>query len=136
MHVQPYLMFEGRCEEAIDFYKRTIGAKVEMMMRMKENPEPQPGMMPPGTEDKIMHAALKIGDSTVMASDGMCSGKPTFGGITLSLDARDPADAERLFKGLSEGGQVRMPLSRTFFSPCFGMLADKFGVSWMVIVPQ
>ena len=135
MQVQPYLFFDGRCEEALDFYKRTLGAKVEMMMRIKESPEPpQPGMCPPGSENKIMHAAIRIGDTTVMASDGRCQGKPSFQGFSLSLNAKDEAEARRMFAALGDGGQVRMPLGKTFFSPCFGMIADRFGVSWMIIV--
>lgn len=135
MTIQPYLFFEGRCEEAIELYSRIAGAKVEMLMRNRESPEPQPpGMLPPGSENKVMHCALRIGDSVVMASDGYCSGKPAFSGFSLSITARDPAQAERVFNGLAEGGQVRLPLQKTFFSPCFGMLADRFGVGWMIIV--
>ena len=137
MQVQPYLFFDGRCEEALEFYKKTLGAKVEMLMRFKESPEPhQPGMIPPGSEEKVMHAALRIGEATVMASDGRCMGHPSFQGFALSVNARDGAEAERLFAGLAEGGQVQMPLAKTFFSPSFGMVADRFGVSWMVIVAQ
>ncbi len=134
MLVQPYLFFDGRCEEAIQFYTRVLGAKVEMMMRYKENPDPQPGMVPPGSDDKIMHAAIQIGDTVVMASDGMCTGQPSFKGFSLSLSARDEAEAKRLYAALAEGGQAQMPLGKTFFSPAFGMVADRFGVSWMVIV--
>ena len=135
MQVQPYLFFDGRCEEAVEFYRRALGAEVTMLMRMKDSPEPpQPGMCPPGSEDKVMHASFQIGDTTVMASDGRCSGQPAFQGFSLSLTARDEAECERLFAALGEGGQVQMPLSKTFFSPRFGMVADRFGVSWMVIV--
>lgn len=134
MLVQPYLFFDGRCEEAIQFYTRVLGAKVEMMMRYKENPDPQPGMVPPGSDDKIMHAVIQIGDTVVMASDGMCTGQPSFKGFSLSLSARDEAEAKRLYAALAEGGQAQMPLGKTFFSPAFGMVADRFGVSWMVIV--
>jgi PhnB protein len=135
MQVQPYLDFSGRCEEAIEFYKKALGAKVEMLMRFKDAPQ---GSMPdcgPVVKDKIMHAALKIGDTTVMASDGRMQGKPAFQGISLSLDLKSRDDAERTFKALSEGGQVQQPLIETFFSPAFGMVADRFGVSWMVLVP-
>ena len=136
MLIQPYLMFEGRCEEAIEFYKKALGAEVVMLMRYKESPDPTPpGMIPPGSENKVMHSSLRIGESIVMASDGGCGGKPTFQGITLSISARDAAEADRLFAALSDGGQVRMPIGKTFFSPRFGMVADKFGVGWMVIVP-
>jgi PhnB protein len=136
MPIQPYLFFEGRCEEAIEFYRRALGAKVEMLMRYKDSPEPPPpGMLPPGSEHKVMHAALSVGDAAFMASDGHCQGKPGFQGFSLSLTAKDAAEAKRLFDALGEGGQVRMPLGKTFFSPCFGMLADRFGVGWMIIVP-
>jgi PhnB protein len=137
MQVQPYLFFDGRCEEAIEFYRKALGAEVTMLMRVKDSPEPpQPGMYPPGSENKVMHASLRVGDTTVMASDGHCLGQPTFKGFSLSLDAPNEAQAERLFDALSEGGKVQMPLTKTFFSPRFGMVADRFGVSWMVIVPQ
>jgi PhnB protein len=137
MQVQPYLFFEGRCEEAIEFYRKTLGAELEMLMRYKESPEPtQPGMVPHGSDDKVMHAAFRIGDATVMASDGRCTGKSNFQGFALSVYARDEQDARRLFDGLAGGGQVQMPLAKTFFSPSFGMVADRFGVMWMVIVPQ
>jgi PhnB protein len=136
MPIQPYLFFEGRCEEAIEFYRRALGAKVEMLMRYKDSPEPPPpGMLPPGSEDKVMHAALSVGDAAFMASDGHCQGRPGFQGFSLSLTAKDEAEAKRLFDALGEGGDVRMPLGKTFFSPCFGMLADRFGVGWMIIVP-
>lgn len=135
MMVQSYLFFDGRCEEAIDFYRKALGAEVTMMMRYKESPEaPPPGMVPPGSEDKIMHAAFTVGDSTVMASDGNCAGKSEFKGFSLSITADNVASADTIFNALAEGGQVQMPLSQTFFSPCFGMVADRFGVSWMVIV--
>ncbi len=135
MQVQPYLDFSGRCHEAIDFYRRAIGAEVTMLMHFKDCPEPN-AMTSPENKDKVMHAALKIGDSTVLASDGRCSGTTNFHGIALALDAKDAADAKRLFGALAEGGQVNMPLTKTFFSPAFGMLADRFGVGWMVIAPQ
>ena len=135
MLVQPYLSFNGRCEEAIEFYRKAVGAEPVMVMRFKESPEPPPpGMVPPGSENKIMHASLRIGDSTVMATDGGCQGNETFQGFSLSLTASSEAEAERVFAALSEGGQVRMPLTKTFFSPRFGMVADRFGVNWMVIV--
>ena len=132
MQIQPYLSFDGRCEEAIEFYRRTLGAKVEMLMRFKEAPEP--GMSPPEAGEKVMHSALRIGDSMVLASDGRCLGKPNFQGFALSLTAANEAEAGRLFNALADGGQVQMPLAKTFFSPSFGMVADRFGVSWMVYV--
>ena len=134
MIVQAYLSFDGRCEEAVEFYRRTLGAEVTMLMRFKESPDPPPpGMVPPGAENKVMHASLRIGEATVMASDGRCTGAPSFQGFSLSLDAKDDADAKRLFDALSEGGKVQMPLGKTFFASSFGVVADKFGVPWMVI---
>lgn len=130
MHVEPYLFFEGRCEEALEFYRTALGAEVTMLMRFKDSPEP--GMCAPDAGDKVMHANLRIGSTTLMASDGRCEGAPSFQGFSLSLDAADEAEAERLFAALSDGGQVQMPLAKTFWSPCFGMVADRFGVSWMV----
>src|SRR3954452_3350579 len=137
MAIEPYLNFDGRCEEAIEFYKKALGAEVTMLMRFKESPESNaPGMMAPGSENKVMHASLRIGGSNIMASDGYCKGGSNFSGITLSLSVADEAAADRAFKALSDGGQVHMPLTKTFFSPRFGMLADKFGVPWMVIAQQ
>ena len=136
MTIQPYLFFDGRCEEALEFYRRAIGAEVEMLMRFKDSPDPPPpGMVPPGSENKVMHASVRIGDSTILASDGCASGQPTFQGFSLSLTVRDEAEADRAFAALADGGEVRMPLGRTFFSPRFGMLADRFGVGWMIYVP-
>src|SRR3954471_18688277 len=137
MAIEPYLNFDGRCEEAIEFYKKALGAEVTMLMRNNQSPEPHPpGMVPPGSENKVMHASLRIDGSNVMATDGCCKGQANFGGITLSLSVADEAAADRAFKALSDGGQVQMPLTKTFFSPSFGMLADKFGVPWMVIAQQ
>ena len=135
MHIEPYLFFNGRCEEAIAFYQRALGAQVLMLMRNKEAPEPAPpGMLPPGSEDKVMHATLRIGTSNLMLSDGRCDGKPVFNGFSLSIDAANEAEADRLFAALAEGGTVQMPLAKTFWSPKFGMVADRFGVGWMVSV--
>jgi PhnB protein len=137
MQVQPYLFFDGRCEEAIEFYKSALGAKVDMMMRFKDSPEPvPPGMCAPGSDDKVMHAALRIGDTVLMASDGMAGGKPEFKGFSLSVNAANEAEADKMFGALGRGGKVVMPLGKTFYSPRFGMVTDKFGVGWMVIVPQ
>ena len=133
MTIQPYLFLDGRCEEAIEFYRRVLGAEVEMMMRFKDCPEPTPNATP-GTADKVMHASLQIAGSTVLMSDGRCTGQPSFQGFALSLTAKDPAEAGRLFGALGDGGQVQMALAKTFFSPSFGMVADRFGVSWMVYV--
>ncbi len=132
MPIQPYLSFEGRADEAIEFYKKALGAKVEMLMRFKEAPDQS--MISPGSAEKVMHAALKIGDATLLMSDGRNTGKPSFQGISLTLYAKDPPEADKVFNALAAGGEVRMPLEKTFFSPRFGMLADKFGVGWMVIV--
>ncbi len=132
MPIQPYLSFEGRADEAIEFYKKALGAKVEMLMRFKESPDQS--MISPGSAEKVMHAALKIGDATLLMSDGRNTGKPTFHGISLTLYAKDTPEADKVFNALAAGGEVRMPLAKTFFSPSFGMLADKFGVGWMVIV--
>lgn len=135
MQIQPYLFFNGRCEEAIEFYRRALGAEVTMLMRYKDSPEPPPpGMIPPGSENKVMHAAFRVGEATAMASDGQCQGKPNFDGFSLSLTVPDAAAADRMFGALADGGQVQMPLGKTFFSPRFGMVADRFGVSWMIYV--
>jgi PhnB protein len=131
--VQPYLFFGGRCDEAIDFYGKAIGATVRMLMRFKESPEPQPDM-PECFADKVMHASLQIGDTVVMASDGRCDGEATFEGFSLSISVADEAEADRIFAALGEGGLVTMPLEKTFWAPKFGMLQDKFGVGWMVSV--
>ena len=137
MTVEPYLFFNGRCEEAIDFYKHAIGAEVSFQMRMNEAPEPPPpGAIPAGFEHKIMHANLRIGTMNLMVSDGNSNMAPSFKGFTLSLGVADAAEAERRFNALAKGGKVVMPLGKTFWSPCFGMLEDKFGVGWMVIVPS
>ncbi|HTJ02883.1 MAG TPA: VOC family protein [Methylovirgula sp.] len=136
MHLQPYLMFDGRCEEAYEFYRNAVGAEAGMMMRYKDAPGSSE-MTPPGSENKIMHMEFRIGDSLVLASDGYCKGAPSFQGFNLVINAKDETEAKKLFAALSAGGEVRMPLDKTFFSPCFGMLADKFGVGWFVIVrPQ
>jgi PhnB protein len=137
MQIQPYLFFDGRAEEAAEFYRSKLGAEVTMIMRNKDSPEkPPPGTLPPGSENKVMHMALRFGDTTVLASDGHCLGKPNFQGFALSLTVRDEAEAEKVFAALAEGGQVQMPLAKTFFSPSFGMVADRFGVPWMVYVAQ
>jgi PhnB protein len=137
MQVQPYLFFEGRAEEAIEYYRKALGAEVQTLLRFKDSPEPHPpGMVPPGAENKVMHANFRIGDTQVMASDGRCGGKANFQGFALTLDARDGAEAERLYKALADGGQVQMPLAKTFFASHFGMVTDRFGVTWMVIVEQ
>jgi PhnB protein len=135
MQVQPYLFFDGKCEEALDFYRKTLDAKVESVMRFKDSPAPaQPGSVPPGAENKVMHAAFRIGETTLMASDGNNTGHPTFQGISLTLTAANDAEADRLFAALQDGGKVQLPLTKTFFSSRFGMVADRFGVAWMIVV--
>lgn len=137
MLVQTYLFFDGTCEEAVTFYRDTLGAEVQALMRYSDSPEPlPPGMVPEGKENQVMHTAFRIGETTVMASDAPCGDTPPqFGGFSLSLDAANEAEARRLFDALANGGTVQMPLDKTFFSPCFGMVSDRFGISWMVIVP-
>jgi PhnB protein len=132
MQVQPYLFFDGRCEEAIEFYKKTIGAQIEMLMRWKDNPDKS--VCTPANENKVMHATVKVGDATLLASDGRCENKPDFKGFALTISAKTEAEADKIFDGLANGGQVQMPMTKTFFSPKFGMCADKFGVGWMVLV--
>ncbi len=133
--VHPYLTFGGRCEEAIAFYRTAIGAQVDMVMKFSDSPEPMPpGVLSPGFENKVMHSSFRIGDSTVMASDG-CGPGGKFDGFSLSLSVPTEAEAHRAFNALGSGGKVTMPLNKTFWSPCFGMVADKFGINWMVSVP-
>ncbi|HXE55462.1 MAG TPA: VOC family protein [Tepidisphaeraceae bacterium] len=132
MQVQPYLFFNGRCEDAIEFYRRVLGARDVHIVRFKENPNP--AMNPPGSADKVMHASFKVGESTILASDGRCGGEPKLEGFSLSLTVSNDAEAERLFGGLADGGQVQRPMGKTFFSSRFGMVADRFGVSWMIYV--
>lgn len=137
MAITPYLFLEGRAEEAIGFYARTLGAETRMLMRFREAPDPPPpGMLPPGSEDRVMHAEIAIGDAVLMVSDGGCAGSATFSGFAVSLPATDAAQARRWFDALAAGGQVRMPLGPTFWSPAFGMLQDRFGVPWMIGVMQ
>ncbi len=135
--VQSYLFFNGRCEEAIEFYGKNLGAKVELMMRYKDSPEPYPpGMLPPGFENKVMHCSFRIGETMLMASDGCSADKAKFDGFSLSLTVPNEAEASRVFAALAEGGEVRMPLGKTFWSPCFGMVADRFGIGWMISMAQ
>jgi PhnB protein len=133
MELQPYVFFDGRCEEAIEFYKTALGAKVEMLMRFKESPEKEAcPTNDPAMGEKVMHASVRLGGGMLLMSDGHCAGKPSFQGFALSLTVKTEAEAERLFNALADGGQVQMPLAKTFWSPAFGMLSDRFGVSWMV----
>ena len=132
--VQPYLFFGGRCEEALEFYRDALGAQVEMLMRYTDSPEPQPpSMLPPGFENKIMHATFRVGETILMASDG-CEEGLSFDGFSLSLTVPTETEADRAFAALADGGQVRMPLTKTFWSPRFGMVTDRFGMGWMVSV--
>ena len=132
MSVQPYLFFNGRCEEALDFYRGAAGAEVEMLSRFKD--APQPGMAQPGMENKVMHASFRIGETILMASDGRCEGEPRFEGFSLSIVVPDEQKAESVFSALADGGKITMPLEKTFWAPKFGMLEDRFGVGWMVSV--
>jgi len=135
MQVRPYLDFDGRCEEAVEFYRGALGAEVTFFMRFKDSPDPhQQSMVPSGADDKVLHTSFRIGDTTVQASDGRCLGHPSFQGFCLSLTVPDHAEAERLFASLADGGQVQMPLTKTFFSSGFGMVVDRFGVSWKIHV--
>jgi PhnB protein len=136
VQIQPYLFFGGRCEEALEFYQQALGAQIDMVMRFDESPDPAPpGMLQEGFEKKVMHASFQVAGATVMASDG-CDDSEKFGGFRLSLAVASEAEAKRAFDGLATGGKVDMPLGKTFWSPCFGMVTDKFGVGWMVIVPM
>lgn len=136
--VQPYLSFDGRCEEALEFYRKTLGAEIDMLLRFKDSPEPcDPSKVPPGSENKIMHSSFRIGESVLMATDCGCQNTSKFQGFSLSYSVPDEATVDKVFAALSEGGQAQMPLAKTFFSPRFGVVADRFGVSWMVLVtPQ
>jgi PhnB protein len=132
----PYLTFSGQCDVAIEFYRQALGAQVEVLMRFHESPEPPPpGMLQPGFENKVMHATLRIGEATLMCSDG-CDDKSQFGGFNLALAWATPEEARKAFDALSQGGQVTMPLCETFWSPCFGMVTDRFGVGWMITIPS
>ena len=132
MKVEPYLLFNGRCEEALDFYTRALDAEVTALMRYSDAPDPD--VRPGVPRDKIMHANFRIGESLLMASDGECAGEPEFAGVSLSISPPDEAEAKRLFDALLEGGEVILPLGKTFWSPAFGMLKDRFGLSWMINV--
>jgi PhnB protein len=134
MKLQPYVYFDGRAEEAIEFYRKAIGAELVMMMRFKEAPEQS--MISPGVGDKVMHATLRIGDTTVLVSDGRCGGEAKFAGFSLALRPSSDAEAEKIFTALSNGGKVTMPLAKTFFATSFGMVADRFGVPWMIVVER
>jgi PhnB protein len=136
MQIQPYLNFDGRCEEAIEYYRSAAGAEVEAILRFKDFPgdETEKNGIPPELDGKVMHSCFRIGDAAIMASDGHCQGKGSFEGVSLALSVPNETDAKRLFANFSDGGKVIMPLDKTFFSPCFGMVSDRFGVSWMINV--
>ncbi len=140
MKIEPYVFFNGRCEEAINFYRRAFGADEVFLMRYKESPEQPPMPLPAGWENKVMHASLKVGTTMLMASDGCgapeSSSAPAFQGFSLSVEMPDQKAAEHVFHALADGGKVQMPLGKTFFAPCFGMLTDRFGLGWMVIVNE
>jgi PhnB protein len=134
MNLQPYLFFDGKCDEALDFYKKAVDAEPKMLMRF--NQAPDQSMISPGSENKVMHAQVKIGDTTVLMSDGRCTGNANFQGFALTVTANTEGEADKVFSALADGGKVTMPMAKTFFSPRFGMLTDKFGVGWMVLVAQ
>lgn len=135
MPVTPYLNFDGRCEEALNFYKQAIGAEITALMKFSDSPEPCPeGMLPPGCDNKVMHSSFRIGGAELMASDCNCTGKPGFQGFSLSLPVATEAEVDRLMSNLADGGKVDMPAGKTFFSPRFGTVTDRFGINWMVLV--
>lgn len=134
MNVTPYLFFDGRCEDAIAFYRSVFGAELKMLMRFRESPDPIPeGMLPPGHEDKVMHAELRVGESVIMMSDGSRAEAPKFAGFSLAYSVPDVETAERLFATLAHDGEVQMPMAETFWSPRYGAVVDRFGVSWMIM---
>jgi PhnB protein len=133
MQVTTYLYFDGRCDEALDFYRSSLGAEVTCLFRFKDSPDPT--MSPPGGEDKVMHCGFRVGQTEILASDGHCTGQANFQGFALSLSPATVEEGERLFAALGDGGQVQMPLVETFFAARFGMVADRFGVTWMIVVP-
>lgn len=134
MKVQSYLVFDGKCDEALEFYKRALGAKVNALMRFSEAPDQS--QIKPESKNKVMHSEIQIGETVIMASDGYCTGKPGFQGFSLTISVPTDAEAKRVFEAISEGGQVSMPLGKTFFASSFGVASDKFGVGWMVITDQ
>lgn len=146
MHVRSYLSFEGRCEEALEFYKKALGAEVKALMRYKENPDMQSGEatgegciapdISGAMAEKIMHSEITIGETQLMATDGMNSGQTSFAGTSQALIVKSAAEADRYFNALADGGQVMMPLAKTFFSEKFGMTTDRFGVPWMIVVDE
>jgi PhnB protein len=137
MQLTPYLFFDGRCEEALAFYGKALGAKVTMLMRNKESPEPRPPEHArPGTEEKVMHCEVQIGEVSFMASDGFCGGKPEFKGFSLALTVKDATEVDKAIKALADLGRIDMPASKTFWAERFGMVTDRFGVQWMLTTPS
>lgn len=133
--ITPYLFFGGRCDEALAFYRTALGAEVEMLMRFDESPEPvPPGMLQPGFEKKVMHASFRVRGVPLMAADG-CDDRSKSDGVWLALTVPTEAEARHAFDALADGGNVQMPLTKTFWSPCYGMVTDRFGIAWMVMVP-
>ena len=134
MKVQPYVFFDGKCDEALQFYQRALGAKVNALMRFSEAPDQS--QVKPESKNKVMHAAFQVGETEILASDGYCLGAPAFQGFALTIHAADSAEALKLFTAIAEGGKIQMPLDKTFFAASFGMAVDKFGVNWMVIAEK
>ena len=130
MHINPYLIFDGRCEEAFRFYEKCFKGKIIAMLTHKGTPAE--AHVPAAWIDKILHARLDIGDQVLMASDAPPGRYEKPAGFSVSLQVKDPAEAERLFNALAEKGEIRMPLEKTFWSPRFGMLVDRFGIPWMI----
>lgn len=132
--IHNYIFFGGNCEEALEFYKKALGATVGMMLRFNESPDPVPeGMLPAGFENKVMHADFSVGSTMILASDG-CSESAAHSGYSLALIVATEADADKYFNALAEEGEVRMLLTKTFWSPRYGQVTDRFGVAWMVMV--
>ena len=133
--VEPYLFFAGRCDDALEYYRLHLGAEIGMVMRFSQNPGPTGCPLPENWGDKVMHASFTIGASRLMGSDGMVESMPK-DGHCMSLTLPDEAEARRVFAVLADGGEVSMPIDRTFWSPCFGMVRDRFGIDWMITVPE
>ena len=132
--ITPYLFFNGRCDEAIEFYKAALDAEIEYIMRFDESPEPLPdGTLPPNFDKKIMHATITVRGVKLMVSDG-CAEELEFLGFRLAISEPTEEQARATFRALAESGTVDIPIGPTFWSPCYGMVTDKFGMPWMVSV--
>jgi PhnB protein len=131
--LNPYLFYSGNCEAAFKYYEKVLGGKIEMMFRVEEAPPEMPRQ--PGWEKKIMHAQMSIDGHVLMASDASPEHFHKPQGFSVSLNVKDPAEAERKFNALCEGGSITMPFGKTFFSKGFGMGIDQFGIPWMVNCP-